>query len=829
MSHALIPAKADLRALLMASAASAAFFGATPVDAQPEDPLSAQSPATRLTIPLIYEGVYRGDVPVAIEGDRVAVWTGQFLSLLGSQVSPELREVVTSSATSPVSIDITVLNRLGIDVKFDSETLELHVSVPLDAQGRMALSATEGQGWDERDFVASSGFAASATLLVSQRHVWQSPSEPNGFKPVQVSADLAANIGGASGVFVFSQHTFDGATHKFRRGNSQLIFDLADQAVRTTIGDVAPQPVGFQTAPLIGGISVQRAWNELQPLRNIRPSGQTSFVLDRPSTIDVVVNGAVVRSLQLQPGKYDLNDLPFLNGLNQVELYVQDEQGRRLLTSFSQFYTAQLLARGLLDFNLTGGLIEDLSGAGPRYRKSSPGVSGWMRYGVTNKLTLGTNFQVGKDMAMGGVEGVVATGLGSFSGLVSVSRAKGRSGRALLLGYESQFGDIGPLHQLRLNVDWRATSRDFAQLDQLFANPVKSQLQARATANLSGGFSGGISYIRSNGRGGEPDRRQASVQVRKSWGRFDLTGSYDRIDISNARRDDRVLLTATMRLGRSQDLRTSFDSRGNTVRAEYARFARDEVGTIGIRAGVERSDGNENATGQAIFNGNDFRLGVDHRIFHSAGPGGGTSQETQYTVATQIATAGGAVAYGRPVGPRFAIVAPHRTLRGSKLSVSDGAVRDHPQAQAKVGRPALVGLGSPYVPSRIKVDVDRLPAGYDIGPGEYQMKPAPVSGFAVTVGSDASRVIMGVALDASGQPLAQLGGTLVSLDRPNDPPILIFTNRNGRFVATGLTPGRYELRIGDDGAWRIPVVVPKDGETTIALGQLQLRPGKASR
>ncbi|TWH80926.1 outer membrane usher protein FimD/PapC [Novosphingobium taihuense] len=821
--------KCDLRALLLLSAASAAFFGATAAHAQPEDALSAQSPASRLTIPLIYEGVYRGDVPVAIEGDRVAVWTSQFISLLGPQISPEMRDLLISSATSPVSIDIAVLNRLGIDVRFDSETLELHVSVPLDAQGRMALSADAGQGWDERDFLPSAGFSASATLLLSQRHVWQSPSEPDGFKPVQASADLAANIGGASGVFLFSQHTYDGATRKLRRGNSQLVFDLADKAVRTTIGDVAPQPVGFQTAPLIGGISVQRAWNELQPLRNIRPSGQTSFVLDRPSTIDVVVNGAVVRSLQLQPGKYDLNDLPFLNGLNQVELYVQDEQGRRLLTSFSQFYTAQLLAKGLLDFNFTAGLLENLSGLGARYRSSSPGVSGWVRYGLSNQLTLGGNFQVGKDMAMGGVEGVFATGLGSFSGLASFSRAKGRTGRAFLLGYESQFGDLGPFHQVRLNVDWRATSRDFAQLDQLFTNPVKSLLQARATANLAGGFSGGISYIRSVGRGNEPDRRQASVQLRKSWGRFDLTGSYDRIDTSNAKRDDRLLVTATMRLGRSQDLRTSFDSRGNTARVEYARFARDEIGTIGIRAGVERTDGSANATGQAIFNGHDVRLGLDHRIFHSSGLGGGTSQETQYTVATQIATAGGKVAFGRPVGPRFAIVSPHPTLRGSKLSVSDGALRDHPQAQAKAGRPALVGLGSPYVPSRIKVDVDRLPAGYDIGPGEYQMKPAPVSGFAVTVGSDASRVVMGVALDSNGQPLAQLGGTLVSLDRPNDAPILVFTNRNGRFVATGLAPGRYELRFGDNGAWRIPVVVPKDGENTIALGQLQLRPGKASR
>ena len=61
-------------------------------------------------------------------------------------------------------------------------------------------------------------------------------------------------------------------------------------------------------------------------------------------------------------------------------------------------------------------------------------------------------------------------------------------------------------------------------------------------------------------------------------------------------------------------------------------------------------------------------------------------------------------------------------------------------------------------------------------------------------------------------------------------PVLVFTNRNGRFVVSGLKPGRYELRMGNEGAWRIPVVVPKDqDETTIALGTLRLAPRKASR
>ena len=153
------------------------------------------------------------------------------------------------------------------------------------------------------------------------------------------------------------------------------------------------------------------------------------------------------------------------------------------------------------------------------------------------------------------------------------------------------------------------------------------------------------------------------------------------------------------------------------TRIDYSRFARDEVGTLGIRAGVERTPGTISATGQALYNTNDFRLGLDHRVFRTSGANGGTAQESRYTVSTQLAMAGGKVAYGRPVGSRFAIVSAHPTLKDARLSLTDGATRKNPLAKARTGRPALVALGAPYLTSRVRVDVDRLPAGYDIGPG----------------------------------------------------------------------------------------------------------------
>lgn len=816
-----------MRAVLLASAATAAFFGAEPAWAQPENPLAAQNRAARLSVPLLFDGSYRGDVTITADGSHVAVWVDQFIALLGGQIAPAQIARIRAEADSPVAIDIERLRAMGIAVEFDSAALELHVSIPLASQGRQRLAAETPVEADERDFLKPSPVAASATFYLTQNYAWDGRNQQRGFQPIQATADLAAALGGKGGVFAFSQHSYNGTTHRLERGNSQLVFDLPDHAIRMTLGDLAPLPTGFQTSPLVGGFTLQRAWSELQPLRNIRPSGQAQFVLDRPATIDVVVNGAVVRSMQLQPGNFDLSKLPYANGLNAVELYVQDDQGRRLLTSFSQFYTAQLLAGGLSDFALTAGFLENTGGTGTRYRGNAPAVSGWYRAGITDRLTMGANVQIGADMVMVGAEAVAATRFGVFSALGSLSRAQERGGRAILLGYENQLGNFGPLRQVRFNADWRATSRDFAQLDHLFSNPVRSQIQARLTGNVRGGWSGGLSYARYNGRDSEATRESLALQVRRSFRRFDLSASFDRQTSSQGPRNDRVLLTATMQLGRTQSLRSTFDTTGHAGRIEYARFAREEQDTLGIIAGLERSDNGTNVSGEGTYNGSLLRLGLSHRLFQS--PGQVFSQETQYVVSTQVATTGGSLAIGRPVGPRFAIVSAHPTMDEARLAVSDGAVRQHPLARATVGRPGLVALGAPYVASRIKVDVDRLPMGYDIGPGEYRMKPGPVAGYAVTVGSDATHVVMGVALDAQGNPLAQMGGTLVSLDHPEAAPILVFTNRNGRFVATGLAPGRYELRIGNEGAWRQQIVVPRKGAPTIALGSLQLSARKVSR
>jgi outer membrane usher protein len=62
---------------------------------------------------------------------------------------------------------------------------------------------------------------------------------------------------------------------------------------------------------------------------------------------------------------------------------------------------------------------------------------------------------------------------------------------------------------------------------------------------------------------------------------------------------------------------------------------------------------------------------------------------------------------------------------------------------------------------------------------------------------------------------------VVSLDDPTWKPVLLFTNRRGRFRVDGLKSGRYELRMFTDPRAVIPFEIPEGQAGFYDLGTLR--------
>lgn len=178
---------------------------------------------------------------------------------------------------------------------------------------------------------------------------------------------------------------------------------------------------------------------------------------------------------------------------------------------------------------------------------------------------------------------------------------------------------------------------------------------------------------------------------------------------------------------------------------------------------------------------------------------------------------------GRPSREGFIIATRHPTLRRSQLTLTDGGAR----AVARSGwfGPPLAPINRAYGEHRLVLQVDPLPAGYDLGAGLINAFPGYGSGYRIRVGSAASRTAMGV-LMKDGEPLALVSGTLEPVDAaPPDrdaQPKIFFTNRGGRFVGDGLAPGRYRMVI--DGSVVGEFVVPEDKEGLVDVGVIQSNP-----
>ena len=170
---------------------------------------------------------------------------------------------------------------------------------------------------------------------------------------------------------------------------------------------------GFQAAPDIAGISIFRSYSVLNPQQVIRPRGDRTFTLARQSTVEVYVNGQQVRRIQLGPGNYNLRDFPFAQGGNDIRLNVLDDTGRTETLRFNLFLDQTQLGKGLSEFGLYAGVKAPLGLHGPVYSDDWI-ASGFYRRGISDRMTLGVNFQADDQIQMAGIEAVFGTEIGTI-------------------------------------------------------------------------------------------------------------------------------------------------------------------------------------------------------------------------------------------------------------------------------------------------------------------------------------------------------------------------------------------------------------------------------
>lgn len=797
----------------------------------PPAPVNPTGRTVEILAPLKDRDFILGQLPLRItpEGE-ISFRAEELTAALAQQLTPEAAAAVTAAADAEGRLTVDQANAATpIRVTYDPSRIELQVSLPLSARQTQTIVAGQDPS-TVGSFNPPARFAAYVTTFANLDYVHTGGEE--GWADPRLDGVAAFRIGRIAQETFWNADFSDDADDIFTRRASRFVIDLPRQAIRIRVGDIEPEVRGYQASDNLLGFSIARLYETLQPNRNIRPRGLRSFTLTEAADVEVLVNGSSVRRLRLDPGTYNLSDIPFTQGGNDVQIVATDATGRRELADFSTFLSDQALGQGLTEFGVSGGLMTPLLDGEPDYSGDDFYVTGFFRRGMSERLTLGANAQAVDGAYLVGGEAVIATGLGffGFEGAFADTES-GRSGYAVRADFQiDNFSGEreGLVEQFRIGVETR--SEDFAPLDLTnVVNPFAWEANAAVSFRVTDTSSLSIGGSYSAGRGAFADRYSVSTGYA-----FQLTdraalsigASYlesgDRSGIRSFSDGWSGDIRLSFRLSPRDSATATYQSRGDRFSASYTRAQREGIGSWGASASADYEGNAVTGAGALSYVANRAELGLSHFTGYDIDLNEVTSSRTSLRAAGSLAFAGGRFAVGRPINDAFAIVGAHESLDSPvEITAQSGFAGEGPRARSGVFGPALVSNIGSYSEQGLVVSAPEAPVGYDLGVGSFRLFPGYRDGYGLTVGSGANVSAVGSLLTPDGSPLSLQSGLARLQGQDDVAPVSIFTNSVGRFGAQGLRPGRWVAVIGP---YTYVIDIPEDTVGLFQAGALEPQP-----
>jgi outer membrane usher protein len=245
------------------------------------------------------------------------------------------------------------------------------------------------------------------------------------------------------------------AEGEFIRGYTSLTLDQRDSLRRWVIGDHFIGTGLLGGGAFLGGISVSRDFS-LDPYLFRYPSLGFAGALLTPSTVDVYVNGILLRREQLRPGPFELRNLPVVSGSGFTQVVIRDAFGREQAITQPYYFSTGLLAPGLSEYSYNLGFERRQSGR-ESWDYGALVFLGRHRLGLTENLTAGFRLEGSSERLSGGPSATIRLPIGEVDVEAAGSVARGKSGAAAFLGYSYLGRAIGVSAFAQLTSDRYAT------------------------------------------------------------------------------------------------------------------------------------------------------------------------------------------------------------------------------------------------------------------------------------------------------------------------------------------------------------------------------------
>ncbi|MDQ2092702.1 fimbria/pilus outer membrane usher protein [Rhodalgimonas zhirmunskyi] len=721
------------------SPAPATAVLATAVDGVSQNTLDITanvSGADEELVPLVLEVVLNGK-PTGL----VASFEAQFDGSAMRSTRDELKQIgLRSPLGLSKSVPLAAIDGLKYD--YDATAQSVAITVPQSALRPEVISAAYLQEFEAPDRAYGGVLNYS---LVGQHGL--------GTGGGQLSASLDgwvfAPFGTLGSTAFFSKPLQGTGPSRGLRLDTAVTINMPGKALKLTLGDFTTAGPSWARPIRMGGVQLRRDFSlrsDLVTDQRLAYSGAAAV----PSTVDVFIENNRVYSTNVDPGPFQLEDIPVTGG-GDAQIVVRGLDGQIQRQNVSFFASADLLKKGMADYSLGIGQPRQAYAIRSNDYSNNTSYSATLRYGLTRRITL-EGHAAGTDgfHLWGGGVSMVPFALGELSLSAAQSDYRGQQGQTAHLGLSTQIG------RMELQASSSRSSAGFTDLayvtglDYLGAGAITSTGSLLETALAQDVVSLaiplgkdnrklGLSYIRAE-RANSRDRLASAsygASVAGGRGSLSMNGAWNFED-----EDLRLSVGLSWRLGKRTYAQASTytDSKGRMVQdTSISRTMGEGVQAWGYQVQAGQRDGRV-----------PLRLKGDYRARYGEWSGevqtDGISRFARVQLDGAVAATSGGVALGTPINDGFAMV---------DLGVSDVPVYvdNRPVARTnRNGRVLVTGLNA-YRSNRVSVNVRDLPEKATLGISAVDLVPSRGAGQYLSFGGNEGGGVLVVLHDPQGRPL----------------------------------------------------------------------------
>jgi outer membrane usher protein len=762
--------------------------GAAPVAARAESPLNAQAPgplpagppaSSRAVLPLTVNTVPKGEVLALLAGEDVLLRVRDLegagvKGFAGRRETRDGEEWVSLASLAP-----------SVSFRLDQEAVTLAVTVPpgwLEGQV-LDLSMPRPPGLV---YLSNTSLFANYAVNVNDAKTW------NAF------AEAGLNAGGNlfySGVM----RSDDGSVV---RGLTNVTHDDRSHLMRWVAGDTYAQAGGLGGSLFLAGLSVSRMF-DLDPYFVRYPSFALTGAAITPSTVDVYVNGSIVKHETVGPGTFQLANLLPPAGSGTTRVVMRDVFGQEREITSSFYASTAVLAKGLSEFTYNLGFRRDnLSTESWDYGSLS--FLGLHRYGFSDSFTGEFRLESDDRLVSGGPGFAWRLPVGEIQGYAAASREGGWTGGAGSLAYRY----IGP--RVNFGVAARTLGPHYAALG-LSAEQDRPRWDGNAFVGVQFGRLASLTAQYSGTKPRDAPSYQRASLTNSSTLTRDVTLflSFARVFQSSVQGNE-AYVGLSWYLGSNTTALASYTRQdgANTGAIDVQKSL--PVGTgFGYHANVTAGDGPNSASGLVQYN-----APFGHYEASAQRIGGETT--STLTASGAIVALGGTVLPARPVLDSFALI------RVPGLADVRGSASNQDVGKTNASGDLLVPDLIPYYGNRIGIMDRDVPVDYEIDAIERTVA-TPYRGGAVVefpvrrVSTVTGRVLL---VEAGADVVPAYGELTVT--GPDGKPQASPVGGDGAFYLENLAPGPHPAAVEYKGALcHFSLAVPTASSAFVNLGTVR--------